>query len=115
MQAAPVKRWISLLRPEHSSNSSPSCATKSVTSTKAVDKYGRVYVNFSPAVSRPACKAMRQTIRGWRLQLKCDKELADLATMFDPILTGWQQYFGRFYGSAMSDARRRALSQQRRR
>ena len=69
---------------------------------KAVDKYGRVYVNFSPAVSRPACKAMRQTIRGWHLQLKCDKELADLATMFDPILTGWQQYYGRFYGSAMS-------------
>jgi Reverse transcriptase (RNA-dependent DNA polymerase) len=31
---------------------------------KAVDKYGRVYVNFSPAVSREALKAMRQTIRG---------------------------------------------------
>jgi hypothetical protein len=28
---------------------------------KAVDKYGRVYVNFSPAVSRDALKAMRQT------------------------------------------------------
>ena len=69
---------------------------------RAMDKYGRVYVNFSPAVSRPACKAMRQTIRGWHLQLKCDKELADLTTMFDPILTGWQQYYGRFYGSAMS-------------
>ena len=37
---------------------------------KAVDKYGRVYVNFSPAVSRrDALKAMRQTIRGWRVQL----------------------------------------------
>lgn len=57
---------------------------------KAVDKYGRVYVNFSPAVSRPACKAMRQSIRGWHMQLKYDKELADLTTMFDPILTGWQ-------------------------
>jgi len=69
---------------------------------KAVDKYGRVYVNFSPAVSRAACKAMRQTIRGWHLQLKCDKELADLSAMFDPILAGWQQYYGRFHGSAMS-------------
>ena len=36
---------------------------------KALDKYGRVYVNFSPAVSREALKAMRQTIRGWHLQL----------------------------------------------
>ena len=48
---------------------------------KAVDKYGRVYVNFSPAVSRDALKAMRQTIRGWRIQLKNDKSLADLSAM----------------------------------
>jgi RNA-directed DNA polymerase len=41
-----------------------------------VDKYGRVYVNFSPAVSRDALKAMRQTIRGWRVQLKNDKSVA---------------------------------------
>jgi RNA-directed DNA polymerase len=68
---------------------------------KALDKYGRVYVNFSPAVSRVACKSMRQAIRGWHLQLKCDKELVDLSAMFDPILKGWQQYYGRFYGSAM--------------
>jgi hypothetical protein len=40
---------------------------------KAVDKYDRVYVNFSPAVSRDALKAMRQTIRGWRVQLKNDR------------------------------------------
>jgi hypothetical protein len=47
---------------------------------------------------------MGQTIRGWHLQLNCGKELADLATMFAPILTGWQQYYGRFYSLAMSDA-----------
>ena len=50
---------------------------------KAVDKYGRVYVNFSPAVSRDALKAMRQTIRGWHLQLKMRQELGDLSNMFD--------------------------------
>ena len=68
---------------------------------KAVDKYDRVYVNFSPAVSRDALKAMRQTIRGWHLQLKSDKSLADLSAMFAPILKGWQQYYGRFHGSAL--------------
>jgi RNA-directed DNA polymerase len=68
---------------------------------KAVDKYGRVYVNFSPAVSREAMKAMRQTVRGWHLQLKCDKELSDLAHMFGPVLRGWSNYYGRFYASAM--------------
>lgn len=69
---------------------------------KAVDRYGRVYVNFTPAISRDALKAMRQTIRGWHLQLKCDKSLADLSAMFDSILRGWHQYYVRFYESAMS-------------
>ena len=69
---------------------------------KAVDKYGRMYVNFSPAVSREALREMRQTIRSWRIQLKNDKELGDLSNMFDPILRGWQNYYGRFHGSAMA-------------
>ena len=51
---------------------------------KAVDKYGRVYVNFAPAVSRDALTAMRQTVRGWHLQLKCDRSLEDLSRMFGP-------------------------------
>ena len=74
---------------------------------KAVDKYGRVYVNFSPAVSRDALKAMRQTIRGWRVQLKNDKSVADLSAMLGPILRGWQQYYGHFHGSALKSVWRR--------
>ena len=68
---------------------------------KAVDKYGRVYVNFSPAVSREALRLMRQTVRRWHLQLKCDKELKDLSNMFNPVLRGWANYYGRFYPSAL--------------
>jgi len=68
---------------------------------KAVDKHGRVYVNFAPAVSREALTSMRQTVRGWHLQLKCDKSLQDLSNMFNPVLRGWANYYGRFYASAM--------------
>lgn len=68
---------------------------------KAVDKYGRVYVNFSPAVSREALTSMRQTVRGWHIQLKCDKSLKDLSNMFNPVFRGWANYFGRFHASAM--------------
>ena len=64
---------------------------------KAVDKYGRIYVNFSPGVSREALTTMRQTVRGWHLQLKCDKSLSDLSNMFNPVLRGWANYYGRFY------------------
>lgn len=68
---------------------------------KAVDKYGRVYVNFAPAVARDVLRVMRQTIRGWHLQLKSDKTIADLSSMFNPILRGWMSYYSRFHGSAM--------------
>lgn len=68
---------------------------------KAVDKYGRVYVNFSPAVSRDALREMRQTIRSWHLQLRCDKDLRDLSAMFNAVLRGWSNYYGRFYPSAL--------------
>jgi len=67
----------------------------------ALDKYGRLYVNFLPGVSRDALTAMRQTVRSWHLQLKSDKELGDLSKMFGPILRGWANYYGRFYPSAL--------------
>ncbi len=64
-------------------------------------KYGKFFVNFTPAVSNKASKAMRQTIRGWRLQLKPDKDLNDIANMFNPVIRGWINYYGRFYKSAL--------------
>jgi RNA-directed DNA polymerase len=68
---------------------------------KAVDKYGRVYVNFSPGVSREALRTMRQTVRGWHLQLMNDQELSDLSNMFNPVIRGWANYYGRFYPTAL--------------
>lgn len=68
---------------------------------KAIDKLGRIYVNFAPAVSRDALRTMRQRIRSWHIQLKCDKSLTDISNMFGPILQGWKNYYGRFYGSAL--------------
>lgn len=69
---------------------------------KSVDRHGRVYVNFSPGVSREALTAMRQEVRSWHLQLKCDDELEDLSNMFGPVLRGWANYYGRFYPSALN-------------
>lgn len=68
---------------------------------KSSDKYGRIYLNFLPAVSRDAVKAMRQTIRNWHIQLKSDRELVDIGNMFNSTLRGWNNYYSRFYESAM--------------
>lgn len=51
----------------------------------------------TPAISNKACKTMRQTIRNWRLYLKPDKELADISNMFNPVIRGWINYYGRSF------------------
>lgn len=68
---------------------------------RSKNRKGKFFINFTPAVSNEACKSMRQTIRGWRLQLKPDKSLEDLARMFNPIIQGWINYYGRFYKSGL--------------
>ncbi|MCA3087924.1 MAG: group II intron reverse transcriptase/maturase [Rhodocyclaceae bacterium] len=68
---------------------------------KAQDMYGRRYVNFSPAISRSAMKEIYREMRSWHLQLRSDKELCELSARFNPVITGWWNYYGRFYGTAM--------------
>ena len=45
--------------------------------------------------------AMRREMRRWRLHLRPDKTLADLARMFNIVLQGWINYYGRFYKSML--------------
>lgn len=68
---------------------------------RSKNRRGKYFINFTPAVSARATKAMRQTIRSWRLHLRSDKTLDDLARMFNPILRGWAQYYGQYYKSAL--------------
>lgn len=68
---------------------------------RSKNKYGKHFVNFTPAVSNKAMKAMRQEIRQWRIHLKPDKELMDISNMFNPVVRGWINYYGRFYKSGM--------------
>ena len=68
---------------------------------RSKSRYGKYFINFTPAVSDKAKKAMRQTVRGWRIHLKPDKTLEDISNMFNPVIRGWLNYYGRFYKSEM--------------
>jgi len=68
---------------------------------RSKNKYGKFFVNFTPAVSRKASKNMRQTIHDWRMHLKPDKRLEDLANKYNPVIRGWIQYYGHFYKSEL--------------
>ena len=68
---------------------------------RSKNRYGKYFINFTPAVSDKAGKAIRAEIRSWKLHLRSDKSLEDLARMFNPITRGWLQYYGRYYRSAL--------------
>lgn len=68
---------------------------------RSKSKYGKFFINFTPAVSNKSKKAMRQAVHNWRMHLKPDKTLEDLSRMFNPIIRGWVNYYGRFYKSEL--------------
>src|SRR5712692_2128177 len=62
---------------------------------------GKFFINFTPAVADKAAKAIRAEIRSWHLPKRSDKSIEDLSRMFNPIIRGWLQYYGRYYRSAL--------------
>jgi RNA-directed DNA polymerase len=68
---------------------------------RSKNRFGKFFVNFSPAVSDKAVTAIRAEIRSWNLPLRSDKRIEDLSRMFNPVIQGWLQYYGRFYRSAL--------------
>ena len=67
-------------------------------------QYGTSYL---PAASQKALKAIRQTIRRWKLHHRSDKTLEDLARIFNPYIQGWINYYSHFYRSALYGTLRR--------
>lgn len=67
----------------------------------AKNKHGKIFVNFLPAMSGKAVKALKEEVRGWKLQLKVFKSLDDIAGMFNSHIQGWISYYGNFYKSEL--------------
>ena len=68
---------------------------------RSKNKYGKFFINFTPAVSRKAQIAMRQEIRRWNLHLRNGKSINDLSSMFNPVFKGWINYYGCYYKAEM--------------
>ena len=50
---------------------------------RSKNRFGKFFVNFSPAVSDQAVKAIREEIRSWNLPQRSDKAIEDLSRMFN--------------------------------
>ena len=73
---------------------------------QAKNKYGKFFTNFLPAIGDKAKKSIRKVVRGWKLQLKPDKDLWDIANMFNRKIQGWINYYTHFYKSEIYDVLR---------
>ena len=60
------------------------------------------FVGFNPAVSNKAAKAMGDTIRSWRIQLRSGRSIEDISRSINPVVRGWINYYGRYFSSALS-------------
>lgn len=68
----------------------------------AQNRRGKTFVSFLPAISAGAATGIRRAMRRqWRVRRRTDKDLTDLANMFNPELRGWIQYYGAFFRSAL--------------
>lgn len=65
------------------------------------NKWGKHFVNFTPAISQKAAKLIRAEIRQWAIQNRSDKQIDDLARMFNAPVQGWINYYGAYYKSAL--------------
>lgn len=68
---------------------------------RSKNRWGKYFINFTPAISNKSKKSIRQKVRGWKLQLKAEKDLTDLSNMFNSKIKGWINYYGKFYKSEM--------------
>lgn len=67
---------------------------------RAKNRWGKFFVSFLPAMSTKAAKAVRKTIREWRMaSTRSNQKLEDLARLANPAVRGWMNYYGRFYRS----------------
>ena len=73
---------------------------------QAVNRRGKLFTSFSPAVSDKAGKFMRQKIRHIGLQRLSRYSLNQLSARVNALLNGWVRYFGLFHRTALQWALR---------
>jgi RNA-directed DNA polymerase len=67
----------------------------------SLNRQGVFFVSFLPGVSGKAAKAIVVEMRRWRIHRKSDKSLEDISRMYNRVVRGWVNYYGRYYKSAL--------------
>jgi RNA-directed DNA polymerase len=65
------------------------------------NRYGKMFVSFTPAISPRSAKKIRQQARRWRLHLRTSMSLEDIARAVNPAIRGWVNYYGAYQRSSL--------------
>lgn len=67
---------------------------------RAKNRHGKFFVGFLPAISNKARNKIWQKIREWRIPRKrSNQTLEQIASLVNPSIRGWFNYYGKFYPS----------------
>lgn len=67
------------------------------------NRKGKLFQNFSPAVSDKAQKKIKEEVKKWELHKHTDKSLVEVATKYNAVIRGWVNYYGKFYRSKLDE------------
>lgn len=67
----------------------------------AKSKQGELFTSILPGISKKSVKHIREEIRSWKLHLRSQSSIEQLAAYVNPIIRGWVQYYGKFYKEAL--------------
>lgn len=62
-------------------------------------KDNSLFVSFTPAVSNASLKEMRDKTRSYKWHRRTEFSLSEIARTFNPVLSGWLNYYGKFGAS----------------
>lgn len=65
------------------------------------NRYGKYFVNFSPAIAPKSKKAIFSKIRQWSLPKRSDLSVKELGNKMNPVVRGWIEYYGAFFQSEL--------------
>ena len=77
-----------------------------------MNKRGKTFISFAPAVSRKALKMMSRVVRSWHLGRRSDLSMKGLASLVNPVVRGWINYYGSYHPSALFPLYAQLTSQQ---
>jgi len=67
----------------------------------AKNKHGKLFTNFSPAMSDKVKQKKREAVKEWFKGVKPTRTLKEVAAAVNPVVRGWVNHYGKYHASEL--------------